>query len=115
MNKLDWDTLCGLPIHRGLQEVLRPWASPDILFQISNRVRVGSTVFYAHLLLSLLGYHLRDTEFTPDKALEELSTLSKVYLRDSQKRFPISRTVPLTKTQDAIIQAVDRNLLHALA
>ena len=248
INKLHWDTLCGVPINRGLQKVLQPWANPDIMSQMSNRVRVGSTVFYAHLLpykvgevegklalclnerrqrqtresrrdeilhaqkqlakgeaikpgvrpffdfkgrllddklaeaehfdgyscifstrsmpaeemislyfnkdliekafqslkgitqlrpvrhwlaervrahiflcylayllLSLLRYHLRDTDFTPDKALDELSTLYKVYLRDSQKRFRISRTVPLTKTQETIIKAVDKNLLKDLA
>ena len=61
------------------------------------------------------GDHLRDTDFTADKALDELSTMYKVYLRDSQKHFRISRTVPLTKTQETIIKAFDRNLLKDLA
>jgi transposase len=82
---------------------------------LRERVRAHVFLCYlAYLLLSLLRYHLRDTDFTPDKALDELSTLYKVYLRDSQKRFRISRTVPLTKTQETIIKAVDRNLLKDL-
>jgi transposase len=83
---------------------------------LAERVRAHIFLCYlAFLLLSLLHYHLRDTDFTPDKALEELSILYKVCLRDSQKRFRISRTVPLTKTQETIIKAVDRNLLNDLA
>jgi transposase len=31
MNKLQWDTLCGVPINRGLQKALRPWADSDIM------------------------------------------------------------------------------------
>lgn len=248
IKKLHWDTLCGVPIHPALQDFLRPWARPERMLQISNRVRLGSTVFYAllqpykmgevrgrlalcfneqrqretresrrdeilyaqkqlaqgnaikpglrpffdandrllqdklaaaeqfdgyscifstrlllaeemlslyfnkdliekafrtlkgitqlrpvrhwlaervrahiflcylaYLLLSLLRYHLRDTEFTPEKALEELATLYKVYLRDHQNRFRLSRTVPLTKNQELIIKAVDKKLLKDLA
>ena len=44
----------------------------------------------AYMLLSLLRHHLRDTDFTPDKALDELFTLYKFHLRDSQKRFRYS-------------------------
>jgi hypothetical protein len=51
----------------------------------------------AYLLLSLLRYHLRDTDFTPEKALSELVTMYKVNLRDDQHRFRLWRTVPLTK------------------
>ena len=47
--------------------------------------------------------------------LNELSTLYKVDLCDSQKHFCISRTVPLTKTQETIFKAFDTNPLNASA
>ena len=83
---------------------------------LRERVRAHVFLCYpAYLLLPLLRYHLRDTDFTPDRAPDELSALYKVYPRDSQKRFRVSQTVPLTKTQETIIKAVDRNLLKDLA
>ena len=48
--------------------------------------------YLAYLLLSLLRYHLRDTDFTAERALNELGPMYKVYLRDAQHRFRISRT-----------------------
>jgi transposase len=83
---------------------------------LAERVRAHIFLCYLdYLLLSLLRYHLRDTEFTSEKALEELATLYKVYLRDNQNRFQLSRTVPLTKNQELIIKAVDKKLLKDLA
>lgn len=240
---LRWDTLCGVPINPALKQFWRPWAKPERLMQFSNRVRVGSSVFYtllrpyridgvrgklalclneqrqrdtresrrdeivyaqqllaegkaikpglrrffdargrlrqdklaaaeefdgyscifstrslpeeemlglyfdkdliekafrslkgitqlrpvrhwlaervrshvflcymAYLLLSLLRYHLRDTDFTAEKALDELSTMYKVYLRDTQHRFRLARTVPITKNQEIILKAIDKSL-----
>jgi transposase len=248
IQELQWDTLCGIPIHPALKSFWRPWASLQRMLQFSNRVRVGSTVFYtllrpykmgnvrgqlalclneqrqrdtresrrdeilyaqkllaegkaikaglrlffdargrlrqdklaaaeefdgyscifstrslpaeemlplyfnkdliekafrslkgitqlrpvrhwlaervcahvflcylAYLLLSLLRYHLRDTDFTAEKALTELSTMYKVYLRDTQHRFRLSRTVPLTTNQELILKAIDKSLLKSLA
>lgn len=248
IKQLHWDTLCGIPIHPALQKFWRPWAGPERMLQFSNRVRVGSSVFYtllrpykmgevrgrlalclneqrqretresrrdeilyaqkllaegkaikpalrpffdaqghlrqdklaaaeefdgyscifstrslpaeemlslyfnkdlvekafrslkgitqlrpvrhwlaervrahvflcylAYLLLSLLRYHLRDTDFTPEKALSELATMYKVYLRDHQHRFRLWRTVPLTKNQELILKAIDKSLLKDLA
>ena len=248
IKKLHWDALCGIPIHPALQEFWRPWASPERMLRFSNRVRVGSSVFYtlmrpykmgavrgrlalclneqrqretresrrdeilyaqkllaegkaikpglrpffdtqgrlcqdkleaaeqfdgyscifstrflptedmlslyfnkdlvekafrslkgitqlrpvrhwlaervrahvflcylAYLLLSLFRYHLRDTDFTPEKALSELTTMYKVYLRDDQHRFRLWRTVPITKNQELILRAIDKSLLKDLA
>jgi hypothetical protein len=79
---------------------------------LAERVRAHVFLCYlAYLLLSLLRYHLRNTEFTPEKALNELSTMYKVYLRDSQHRFHLSRTVALTKNQELILKAIDKSLL----
>jgi transposase len=79
---------------------------------LAERVRAHVFLCYlAYLLLSLLRYHLRNTEFTAEKALNELSTMYKVYLRDSQHRFHLSRTVALTKNQELILKAIDKSLL----
>jgi hypothetical protein len=46
---LHWDTLCGVPLNPALKKFWRPWANPQRLMQFPNRVRVGSTIFYARL------------------------------------------------------------------
>jgi hypothetical protein len=69
--------------------------------------------YLAYLLLSLLRYHLRDTPFTAERAVNELSTMYKVYLRDAQHRFRLSRTVTLTQNQELILKAIDKSLLKA--
>ena len=67
--------------------------------------------YLAYLLLSLLQYRLRDTEFTAESALLELATMYKVYLRDSKHLFKLSRVVALTKKQETILKTIDRKLL----
>ncbi|PYU20868.1 MAG: hypothetical protein DMG30_19620 [Acidobacteria bacterium] len=59
----------------------------------------------------MLQYRLRNTEFTAQSALLELATMYKVYLRDSQHRFKLSRVVALTKKQETILKTIDRSLL----
>lgn len=79
---------------------------------LAERVRAHVFLCYlAYLLLSLLRYHLRDTDFTAERALNELSTMYKVYLRDAQHRFQLSRTVTLTKNQELILKKIDKSLL----
>jgi len=76
--------------------------------------RVNSHVFIcylSYLLLSLLKYHLRKLQISPVDALLELSSMYKVYLRDSKKDFRISRVVSLTKIQENIIKSLDKKLL----
>ncbi|PYT69672.1 MAG: hypothetical protein DMG39_17835, partial [Acidobacteria bacterium] len=52
---------------------------------LAERVHAHIFICYlAYLLLSLLQYRLRNTEFTAQSALLELATMYKVYLRDSQ-------------------------------
>jgi transposase len=246
ISQLNWNTLCGIPLNNALKKLWRPWANPQKLTQLSNRVSVGPNVFYVHsrthkidgvkgililclnakqrqllqesrfeevteatkllaqgntiksglekyfdkkgqilenvlaqaqeydgfcclfcsgslkpeqiltlyfskdivekafctlkgitqlrpvrhwlagrvrshvficylsyLLLSSLQYRLGKTEFTAPKALEELSTVYKVYLRDAKKDFRISRIVTLSKKQDDIIKAIDPALLKS--
>ena len=79
---------------------------------LAERVHAHIFICYlAYLLLSLLQYRLRNTEFTAQSALLELATMYKVYLRDSQHRFKLSRVVALTKKQETILKTIDRSLL----
>jgi hypothetical protein len=48
---------------------------------------------------------------SPQEALREWDTMYKVYLRDPNKGFKISRVVTLTKKQEAILRAVSKKLL----
>jgi hypothetical protein len=63
---------------------------------------MGSTslCYLAYLLLSLLQYRLRKTDFTAESALLELGSMHKVYLRDAKNRFHLSRIVTLTRKQE---------------
>lgn len=79
---------------------------------LAERVQAHVFICYlAYLLLSLLQYRLRHTDFTAESALLELSTLYKVYLRDTKGAFRISRIVALTKKQETILKTIDRKLL----
>lgn len=78
-----------------------------------NRVTAHVFLCYlAYLLLSILKHRLRTLEIQPDVALQELNTMYRVYLRDSKKGFEFSRTVTLTKRQEAILRKIDRRLLN---
>lgn len=81
---------------------------------LAERVHAHVFICYlAYLLLSLLQYRLRHTEFTAESALLELATMYKVYLRDSKHRFKLSRVVALSKRQETILKTLDRKLLSA--
>jgi transposase len=81
-----------------------------------NRVIAHVFICYlAYLLLSLLKQRLtrRRVDLSPVEALRELDSLYKVYLRDTNKGFKVSRLVALSKKQERILRAVDRRLLAA--
>jgi transposase len=79
---------------------------------LADRVHAHVFLCYlAYLLLSLLQYRLRETEFTAESALLELATMYKVYLRDSKHLFKLARVVALTRKQETILKAIDRRLL----
>jgi transposase len=81
---------------------------------LAERVHAHVFICYlAYLLLSLLQYRLRNTDFTAESALLELSTMYKVYLRDAKHLFKISRVVALTKKQETILKTINRKLLKA--
>ena len=81
---------------------------------LAERVHAHVFLCYlAYLLLSLLQYRLRKTDFTAESALLELGTMYKVYLRDTKHRFHLSRVVTLTKKQELILKAIDKSLLNS--
>jgi transposase len=80
---------------------------------LSKRVKAHIFICYlSYLLLSLLKYRLKDIKVSPQAALRELDTMYKVYLRDPQKGFTISRVVTLSKKQEVILKAIDKKLLN---
>ncbi len=77
-----------------------------------NRVIAHVFICYlSYLLLSLLKHRLKKVSISPEKALEELDTMYKVYMKDSKKGFKISRVVTFTKAQETILRAISRKLL----
>jgi len=79
---------------------------------LSRRVKAHIFICYlSYLLLSLLKLRLKDIKVSPQLALRELDTMYKVYLRDPQKGFKISRVVTLSKKQEEILKAIDKKLL----
>jgi transposase len=77
-----------------------------------NRVDAHVFICYlSYMLLSLLRFRLRKLGVSPEEALLELDSLYKVYLRDKNKGFELSRVVSLTKQQEAILKAISRRLL----
>jgi len=81
---------------------------------LAERVHAHVFLCYlAYLLLALLQYRLRKTDFTAESALLELGTMYKVYLRDAKNRFQLSRVVTLTRKQELILKAIDRSLLKS--
>ena len=81
---------------------------------LAERVHAHIFICYlAYLLLSLLQYRLRNTQFTAQSALLELNTMYKVYLRDAKNRFQLSRVVTLTKKQELVLKTIDKALLKS--
>lgn len=80
---------------------------------LSQRVIAHVFICYlAYLLLSLLKFRLKSLGISPEAALDELETMYKVYLRDANNVFKISRVVILSKRQESILKAVDPKLLQ---
>jgi transposase len=79
-----------------------------------NRVTAHVFICYlSYLLLALLKYRLRRLETSAEEALLELDSMYKVYLRDAQKGFQVSRIVTLSKKQERILKAINRRLLKS--
>lgn len=67
--------------------------------------------YLAYLLLSLLKYKLKKIDIGPIEALRELESLYKIYMKDTEKGFELTKLVKLNRKQEKILRAVDKNLL----
>lgn len=77
-----------------------------------NRVTAHVMICYlSYALLILLKQYLKRLNMSPEKALQHLDTMYKVYMKDTKKNFKISRIVTLTKIQKDILRAVDKKLI----
>lgn len=82
-----------------------------------NRVIAHVFICYlAYLILSILKIKLekKKINISPTEALKELDSLYKVYLRDPEKGFKVARVVAMSKNQEKIMKAVDKNLLKLM-
>jgi len=78
-----------------------------------NRVVAHIFICYlAYLLLSLLKYKLKKAKIkeSPVDALKELETLYKVYMKEKEKGFRLTRIVQLSKKQEKIMKSVDKKI-----
>lgn len=67
--------------------------------------------YLSYLLLSILQLRLKKINLSPIKALQELDSLYKIYMKDSQKGFEVTQVVALNKMQEKILKTVDKKLL----
>jgi len=78
---------------------------------LHNRVTAHIMICYlSYVLLIVLKQYLFKLNLPPEKALQQLDTMYKVYMKDSKKKFKISRIVTLTKVQKDILGAIDKKL-----
>jgi len=77
-----------------------------------SRVKAHVFICYlSYLLMSILHNRLKKIGISAEEALIELSTMYKVYLRDSKKGFKVDRVVTLSKRQELILKTIDKRLL----
>ena len=67
--------------------------------------------YLSYTLLIILKEKLKKLNLSPEKALQNLETMYKVYMIDKKKKFKISRIVTLNKIQKEILHAIDKNLI----
>lgn len=77
-----------------------------------DRVMAHILICYlSYTLLIVLKQHLKPLNLSPEKALQHLGSMYKVYMRDTKKKFKISRIVTLSKIQKNILRAIDPKLI----
>ena len=80
-----------------------------------NRVTAHVFICYlSYLLLSLLKLKLNRFGISPEMALRDLGGMYKVYFFDKEKKNEFERTVTLSRQQEKILKAVNKNLLKSL-
>jgi transposase len=78
-----------------------------------NRVTAHVMICYlSYALLIVLKQYLKKLDMSPEKALQHLDSMYKVYMSDKKKKFKISRIVTLSKIQKDILRAIDKKLLN---
>lgn len=80
---------------------------------IAQRVKAHIFICYlSYLLISILDHKLKkkNINVTAIEALEQLETMYKIYLKDSQNGNEFVKTVMLTKQQEQILTSVNKNL-----
>ena len=81
---------------------------------IAGRVKAHIFICYlSYLLLSILDYKLKmkNVKVTSIEALDQLETMYKIYLNDSKNGNEFVKTVLLTKMQENILKAINKNLI----
>ena len=79
-----------------------------------NRVEAHVFICYlACLLLSILKDKVRHLDISATGALYNLDGLYRIYLRDPKTGFMLGKLVALTKQQEKILSAVNKQLLKA--
>ena len=66
--------------------------------------------YLSYTLLIVIETIFKKLNISPEKALQHLDTMYKVYMKDTKKNFKISRIVTLTKIQKDILKAISPNL-----
>lgn len=78
-----------------------------------NRVIAHILICYlSYAILAVLKQYLKKLNISPEKALQQLDSMYKVYMKDTKKNFEVTRVVTLSKMQKDILRAVDKNLLN---
>ena len=67
--------------------------------------------YLSYVLLSVLKQYLKKLNLSPEKALQHLDSMYKVYMQDTKKKFKVSRIVTLSKVQKDILNAIDKKLV----
>lgn len=77
-----------------------------------NRVKAHILIcYFSYMILSVIKLKLKKMEVSPVKALEELKTLYKVYLKEKNNEFEITRISSLSKFQENILKSIDKKLV----
>ncbi len=79
---------------------------------LSERVKAHIFLCYiAYYLLSILEYKLKPLKMSASHAINQLKTAYRVYLSDKKTKNKFVKTVTLSKEQESILKAVNKQLL----
>ncbi len=85
-----------------------------IRFWLKDKVKAHIFICYlSYLLLSIMDYKLKNTEFNSANALEIMESMYKVQITDPKSKNTFSKTVTLTKKQEIILKAVNKKLIKS--